>query len=179
MTEQPTRRHFLGSMRDGLASAALLSLFQQDLYSDKPRRRKPRVYDLSPKPTHFAPKAKAVIHLFMQGGPSQVDLFDPKEKLTKFHGKSVFKELAADVSSPESAGGLMRSPFKFKKHGESGAWVSNLLPHFSKVVDQTAIVRSMFNTHPNHEPALFRIQSGQLLPGTAVARFVGRLRAGQ
>ncbi|MFQ5732296.1 MAG: DUF1501 domain-containing protein [Planctomycetaceae bacterium] len=165
MTDQPTRRHFLGSMRDGLASAALLSLFQRDLYGADERPNKPRVYDLAPKPTHFAPKAKAVIHLFMQGGPSQVDLFDPKEKLTKFHGKSVFNELAADVSSPESAGGLMRSPFKFARHGESGAWVSSLLPHFAKVVDDATIVRSMFNTHPNHEPALFKIQSGRLLPG--------------
>ena len=120
---------------------------------------------MTPKRTHFPPQAKAVIHLFMQGGPSQVDLFDPKPKLTKFHGKSVFKELAADVSSPEAAGGLMRSPFRFAQHGESGAWVSELLPHFAKVVDDTAIIRSMFNTHPNHEPALFKIQSGQLLPG--------------
>jgi hypothetical protein len=166
MTSNLTRRQSFTTLRDALASAALLSLFQDDLFAaDTHAVRKPRVYDLKPKRTHFAPKAKAVIHLFMQGGPSQVDLFDPKPKLTKLHGQSVFKELAADVSSPEAAGGLMRSPFRFARHGESGAWVSELLPHFAKVVDNAAIIRSMFNTHPNHEPALFKIQSGQLLPG--------------
>lgn len=77
----------------------------------------------------------------------------------------MFKELAADVSSPEAAGGLMRSPFKFQRHGQSGTWVSELLPHLAKQVDQISVIRSMFNTHPNHEPALFKIQSGRLLPG--------------
>lgn len=166
-----SRRSFFHRMSDGLTGAALAYLFGQDVYDGsgllaadaKPKRR--RGYDLTPKQPHFQPKAKAVIHLFMQGGPSQVDLFDPKEKLTKFHGQSVFKELAADVSSPEAAGGLMRSPFKFKRHGQSGAWVSELLPHTAKHVDDIAVIRSMFNTHPNHEPALFKIQSGQLLPG--------------
>jgi hypothetical protein len=158
-------------MSDGMAGTALAYLLGQDVYdgsgllaADAPRKR-PKSYDLTPKKPHFKPKAKAVIQLFMQGGPSQVDLFDPKEKLTKFHGQSVFKELAADVSSPESAGGLMRSPFKFKQHGKSGTWVSELLPHTAKHVDDFAVIRSMFNTHPNHEPALFKIHSGQLLPG--------------
>ncbi|GAB4147754.1 MAG: DUF1501 domain-containing protein [Planctomycetaceae bacterium] len=166
-----TRRSFFSRMSDGITGTALAYLMGRDLYdgtgllaADAPSK-KPRMYDLKPKQPHFAPRAKAVIQLFMQGGPSQVDLFDPKEKLTKFHGQSVFKELAADVSSPEAAGGLMRSPFKFKQHGKSGTWVSELLPHTAKHVDDIAVIRSMFNTHPNHEPALFKIQSGQLLPG--------------
>ena len=168
MTTPITRRQSFATVRDGLTSAALLSLLQGDLFGDAARTGKRRVFDLKPKPTHFAPRAKRVIHLMMQGGPSQVDLFDPKEKLDKFHGKSVFKELAADVSSPEAAGGLMRSPFKFKQHGESGAWVSELLPHFAKVADEATIIRSMFNTHPNHEPAIYKIQSGRTLPGLPV-----------
>ncbi|MBT4867170.1 MAG: DUF1501 domain-containing protein, partial [Planctomycetaceae bacterium] len=96
-------------MGDGLQSAALLYLLGQTQASAAPA--KPRYFDLTPKQPHFEPPAKAVIQLFMQGGPSQVDLFDPKPMLDKHHGKSVFKELAADVSSPESAGGLLRSPF--------------------------------------------------------------------
>jgi len=168
MPHQPTRRRFLGSMRDGLTSAALLSLFQQDLFGETTRAAKRQAYNLKPKSTHFEPTAKRVIHLMMQGGPSQVDLFDPKPMLAKHHGKPVFKELAADVSSPEAAGGLMRSPFQFARHGESGAWVSELLPHFAKVVDNAAIIRSMFNTHPNHEPAIYKIQSGRMLPGLPV-----------
>jgi len=170
MTNASTRRQFFGSMGNGLLSAALLSLFQEDLFGEAVRRgsNRPQVYDLKPKPTHFAPRAKNVIHLMMQGGPSQVDLFDPKPMLDKHHGESVFKQLAADVSSPEAAGGLLRSPFKFARHGESGAWVSELLPHFSKVVDDVAVIRSMFNTHPNHEPAIYKIQSGRMLPGLPV-----------
>lgn len=170
MNTPSTRREFFGSLRDGLTSAALLALFQQDLFGKAGPRRSsaPRVYDLKPKPTHFAPKAKAVIHLMMQGGPSQVDLFDPKPKLARYHGQSVFKELAADVSSPESAGGLMRSPFRFRRCGESGTEISELLPHFGEVVDEVAIIRSMFNTHPNHEPAIYKIQSGRMLPGLPV-----------
>ncbi|MDP6442621.1 MAG: DUF1501 domain-containing protein, partial [Pirellulaceae bacterium] len=124
-----------------------------------------RSYNLQPKETHFQPKAKAVIQLMMQGGPSQVDLFDPKPELDRNHGKSILKDIAKDLSSPESAGGLMRSPFKFAQQGKSGTWVSELLPHLAKHVDDIAVVRSMFNTHQNHEPAIYKIQSGKTMPG--------------
>jgi hypothetical protein len=167
-----SRRSFFSQISDGLYGAALLSLFGQDLFdgsttwaAEKTARAKRRFYDLTPKQPHFDPPAKAVIQLFMQGGPSQVDLFDPKPMLDKHHGKSVFTELAADVSSPETAGGLMRSPYKFGRYGKSGISVSSLLPHLQQEVDEITVIRSMFNTHPNHEPALFKIQSGQLLPG--------------
>ena len=173
MTDQnTTRRGFFNRVGDGLHGAALAYLFSRDVYggsgllaSESGEHAAPRMFDLRPKPTHFAPKAKAVIQLFMQGGPSQVDLFDPKPMLDKHHGKSVFKEVAQDISSPNSVGGLMRSPFKFAQHGQSGAWVSELLPNVAGCVDDIAIVRSMFNSHQNHEPALFKIQSGRLLPG--------------
>ena len=92
-------------------------------------------------------------------------LFDNGAVAKAHHGQSVFKDLAADVSSPEAAGGLMRSPWKFARHGQSGTWVSELLPHTARHVDRIAVVRSMYNTHPNHEPALYKIQSGKLLPG--------------
>lgn len=167
-----TRRGFFEKACDGLQGAALLSLLGEDLFgtpqlqaAERAEPAAPRIYDLKPKRPHFEPPAKAVIQLFMQGGPSQVDLFDHKPALDEHHGKPVFKELAADVSSPESAGGLMRSPFKFAQHGESGIWVSELLPHLAQQVDDIAVVRSMFNSHPNHEPALFKIHSGKLLPG--------------
>jgi len=169
------RRTFFEKASDGLVGAALLYLFGRDIFGVSgllaadvrrgqaaPRRRR---FDLKPKQPHFEPKAKAVIQLFMGGGPSQVDLFDPKPMLDKFHGKSVRRELAADVSSPEVAGGLMQSPFKFAQHGECGTWVSNLLPQLAKQVDDIVVIRSMFNTHPNHEPALFKILSGRLLSG--------------
>ncbi|MEE3284763.1 MAG: DUF1501 domain-containing protein, partial [Planctomycetota bacterium] len=170
MTNPIARRDFFRSAADGLHGTALAYLFGRELYggsgllaADAPPP--PRLYDLTPKQPHARPRAKAIIQLFMQGGPSQVDLFDPKPTLTKHHGQSVFKDLAADVSSPEAAGGLMRSPWKFARHGQSGTWVSELLPHTARHVDRIAVVRSMYNTHPNHEPALYKIQSGKLLPG--------------
>ena len=120
---------------------------------------------LTKRSPHFAPKAKSVIHLFMNGGPSQMDLFDPKPMLEKHHGEPYFDKVAADLTTPESAGGLMRSPFKFKQFGKSGAWVSDAMPHFSEVVDDVALIRSMYTMHPNHEPALFAIQGGRIIPG--------------
>ena len=167
------RRNFFHRVSDGLQGAALAYLATQEMTGRQtiqaadhghasPARR---IYDLRPQPPHFEPQAKAVIQLFMNGGPSQVDLFDPKPMLEKHHGEPYFDKIAEDVSSPQSAGGLLRSPFKFKQHGQSGTWVSNALPHIAKHVDDIAVVRSMFNNHPNHEPALFKIHSGRLLPG--------------
>lgn len=164
-----TRRSFLGSVVNGLQGAALATLFSQDLYgqselqaAESPSRRG---HNLLPKQPHFKPRAKAVIQLMMQGGPSQVDLFDPKPELDRNHGKSILKKIAKDLSSPDAAGGLMRSPFQFAQHGKCGMWVSELLPHLSQHVDDIALVRSMFNTHQNHEPACYKIQSGKTMPG--------------
>jgi hypothetical protein len=133
------------------------------LRADEPAPR--RVFDLRPRRPHSEPRAKAVIQLFMNGGPSQVDTFDPKPMLERHHGQSYFNRIAADVSSPQAAGGLMRSPFTFAQHGKSGIWLSDALPHLAPHVDDIAVIRSMYNSHPNHEPALFKIHSGQLLPG--------------
>jgi hypothetical protein len=162
------RRGFFSRMADGLQGMALLSLLGQDLFAAEHASEpsgKRRIYDLKARPPHYAPKATNVIQLFMNGGPSQVDLFDPKPMLEKHHGEPLFDKIAADVSSPQSAGGLMRSPFKFAQHGQSGTWVSDVMPHVAREIDQVAVIRSMFNTHPNHEPALFQIHSGRLLPG--------------
>jgi hypothetical protein len=167
MTERMTRRGFFDRAIDGLHGAALTYLLSKDvfgastLHADEPRR----VYDLRPRRPHHEPRAKAVIQLFMNGGPSQVDTFDPKPMLERHHGQSYYNRIAADVSSPQAAGGLMRSPFTFAQHGQSGIWLSDALPHLAPHVDDIAVIRSMFNSHPNHEPALFKIHSGQLLPG--------------
>ena len=166
------RRSFMGSVTNGLQGAALAWLFSRDLYggsgllaAESLPTAQPQGYNLLPKQPTFQPRAKAVIQLMMQGGPSQVDLFDPKPELDKNHGKSILKDIAKNLSSPNAAGGLMRSPFKFQAHGESGMQVSELLPHLSKHVDDLAVVRSMFNTHQNHEPAIYKIQSGKTMPG--------------
>jgi Protein of unknown function (DUF1501) len=171
-----TRRGFFERVSDGVYGAALATLLSKDLYGlsllatettkakEQPDGHR-RVYDLKPRDPNFQPKARAVIQLFMNGGPSQVDLFDPKPMLDKHHGESYFDKVAADLTGPEQAGAIMRSPFKFSQHGQSGIWVSDLMPHLAEQVDNIAVIRSMFTVHPNHEPALFVIHSGRTIPG--------------
>ena len=159
MANALSRRTLFSSVANGVCGAALASLLSRDLYGAE------RVYDLKPRQPHFPPKAKAIIHLFMNGGPSQMDLFDPKPVLTKHHGEAYFDKVAADLTGPEQAGGLMKSPFQFAQYGQSGMWVSELMPHLSKHVDDLCLVRSMYTAHPNHEPALFQIHSGRTIPG--------------
>ena len=159
-----TRRDFFSRIGDGIHGAALASLLGSDLLapnsamaSDDARR----VFDLAPRQPHFEPKAKAVIHLFMNGGPSQVDLFDPKPALEKYAGEIPLRDMATDITSPHESGGLLPSPFKFQKHGQCGMDVSELLPHFATHVDDVALIRSMYGEHFNHEPALFLMHTGR------------------
>lgn len=167
-----SRRSFFDHMTDGLYGVALTSLIsQQNLMAENQKQnnihRIPE--DLTPKRPHFAPRAKSVIHLCMQGGPSQVDLFDPKPALKKFHGKTAPRELTGNaVFEKDRTGKLMQSAFKFQQHGRTGAWVSGALPHIAEEVDQLTIIRSMYNVHPNHEPAIYKLQSGQTFPGHPV-----------
>ncbi|PYT21016.1 MAG: DUF1501 domain-containing protein [Acidobacteria bacterium] len=162
-----TRRSFFERAVDGLQGAALVSLLSKDLYgaASVNDRTQEGIYDLKPRAPHFPATAKSVIQLFMNGAPSHVDLFDPKPMLDKHHGEPYFDKIANDVSFPKAAGGLMRSPFKFQQHGKSGIWVSELMPHFAKQVDNVAMIRSMYTIHPEHEPALFMVHSGRIMPG--------------
>jgi hypothetical protein len=165
-----SRRTFFDRVSDGLYGTALATLLSRDLAGatagpDELPDGHRRIYDFKPRKPHFEPKAKAVIHLFMNGGPSQMDLFDPKPMLEKHHGEAYFDKLAADLTTPEQSGGLMGSPFKFAQYGKAGAWVSDAMPHLTEVVDDIAFIKSMHTMHPNHEPALFMIQSGRIIPG--------------
>src|SRR5437868_1657673 len=151
-----TRRGFFQSVSGGMCGAALLHLLGEDLQAGS---------DLKPRKSHFEAKARAVIHLFMNGGPSQMDLFDPKPMLDKLHGKQHFDQIAGEVENVKDAGALMRCPFKFAQHGQSGAWVSDVLPHLAKQVDDLTFIRSMYTTNLTHEPAIYLIQSGKIGPG--------------
>lgn len=155
----PTRRDFFSRISDGLMGTALAGLFAGDGLLAKPA-----LYDLTPKKPHHAPKAKSVIQLFMNGGPSQVDLFDYKAALAKHAGQAPGRDLAAEVRAVRETGGLMPSPYKFNKHGQSGIEISELLPHLAKVADEIAVVRSMYTTHLAHEAALFLMHGGRILP---------------
>ncbi len=154
-----SRRGFFDRFGAGACGAALATLLEREAIAS------PRTHDLSPKPAHFEPRAKAVIHLFMNGGPSQMDLFDPKPELDKHHGEAYYDKIAGEVEFPDAAGQLMRSPFRFARHGESGTWVSEAMPHFAGCVDDVAILRSVHTANLTHEIALYQIHTGHTLPG--------------
>lgn len=154
----PTRRDFFSRMADGLMGTALAGLLAGDLSARQ------TLYDLTPKRPHLRPRAKSVIQLFMNGGPSQVDLFDHKPALAKYAGQPPSRDLAAEVRAVRETGGLMPSPYKFAKHGQSGIELSEMLPHLATVVDEISVVRSMYTTHLAHEAALFLMHGGRILP---------------
>jgi hypothetical protein len=167
-TTPMNRREFFHRVSGGIFGAALGYLLGQDLLSggrlaaDGPSTRPT---DLRLRPPHFRPRATSVIHLFMNGGPSQMDLFDPKPALDRHHGRPYFDRIAGEVENPQSAGALMRSPFRFAQHGRCGMWVSEAMPHLARQVDDLALIRSMFTTNLTHEPAIYLIQSGRAGPG--------------
>ncbi len=160
-----TRRDFFSTIADGLHGAALAGLLGADFLTARSAfaNEGPQVFDLKPKPAHFAPKAKAVIQLFMNGGPSQVDLFDPKPTLTRLAGTAPSKELSFAISNGDAPGSLMPSAFEFKRHGKCGMEISDALPHISTCADDIALIRSMYGEHANHEPALFLMHTGRTI----------------
>ncbi|HWA96901.1 MAG TPA: DUF1501 domain-containing protein, partial [Pirellulales bacterium] len=114
---------------------------------------------LAPKQPHFKPRATRIIHLFANGGPSQLDTFDPKPALAKFHGKPLDKKLTSDK---RIGGAAFASPFKFSRHGQSGLDISELFPKLAKHADDLCVVRSMTTDVPNHEPGLMMMNCGEI-----------------
>lgn len=158
------RRSFFGQVAGGIYGAALASLLGRDLYGDETAHAfQPN--DLLPRAPHFEPQARAVIHLYMNGGPSQMDLFDPKPMLEKLHGTQHFNQIAGEIENVKDAGSIMRSPYKFAQHGQSGMWVSDVMPHLANQVDDIALIRSMHTTNLTHEPAIYLIHTGKMGPG--------------
>lgn len=114
---------------------------------------------LAPKPAHFFPRAKRVIFLFMWGGPSHVDLFDPKPRLNQESGKPLLGKWVG--SEQEKYANVLGSPFKFQQHGQSGVWISELFPHLARHADRLCVVRSMHTEGSAHGEALLRLHTGQ------------------
>lgn len=148
------RRRFLSNGATGLGAVALAWMFNQDQVRAGSTVGK----------THFPAKAKRVIHIFSPGGVSHVDTFDHKPELDKSDGKKLEGkgELDTFFGSP---GVLRKSFYKFKQHGQSGAWVSELFPHLSKCVDDLTFLHAMVAKSPSHQPACFQMQSGFTLAG--------------
>lgn len=117
---------------------------------------------LALKAPHFTPKAKRVIYLFLNGGPSQVDTFDPKPMLDKYHGQPV---PSGNLKTERKTGNLLRSPFRFQRCGKSGIEVSEIFPKLGELIDDVCVIRSMYTDRPNHEPSLLMLNSGDKFPG--------------
>ena len=117
---------------------------------------------MEPKAPHFPAKAKHVIFLFLNGGPSQVDTFDPKPMLTKYNGKPM---PSGNLKTERKTGNLLASPFSFKKYGQSGIEVSEIFSKLGECIDDVCVIRSMHTDVPNHEPSLFTMNTGFRLPG--------------
>lgn len=155
-----TRRHFFGRSASGLGIAALAHFMGKDAVGKGGLPGLP----------HMAPKAKHVIYLFQSGGPSQLDLFDYKPKLEQLHGTELPDSVRrgqrlTGMTASQKTFPVQKTLFEFKRHGESGAWVSELLPHTAKIADKLSFIRTMHTEAINHDPAVTFLQTGSQLAG--------------
>ena len=151
-----TRRELLGKAGGGIGALALASLLHQQGYGAIELGENP----LEARKPHFEGKAKHVIWLFINGGPSHVDTWDYKPELTKRDGQKLEGFDATTGFFENAVGPLMKSPFEFRQHGQSGAWASSLFPNLSRHVDKMAFVKSFHTQSNNHSPALFMANTG-------------------
>lgn len=161
----PTRRDVLKNAACGFGSVALAALMADSSYAGllddgEPSGDAPKPHTVG---THFAPKVKRVVYLYMDGGPSQVDTFDPKPRLAKENGKP-FK-MKIEPTQFNNIGNTLKSPWKFNQYGESGIPVSDLFPHVAKHVDKLAVIRSMTSEFPEHTNANYFLHTGSGLQG--------------
>ena len=163
-----TRRHFFKEVGFGVGSVALASLMNERLLAFTPEADQAVAAAAHTIGPHFAPKAKQVIYLFMAGAPSQVDLFDNKPLLRQYDGQEIPKGFIPEGERFAFVKGtprLLGSPFDFKLYGQSGAEISELLPHLQKHADEIAIIRSMKTSQFNHAPAQIFMNTGHQIIG--------------
>ncbi|MBL8828136.1 MAG: DUF1501 domain-containing protein [Planctomycetaceae bacterium] len=158
-----SRREMLARCANGFGSIALAGLMADELAAADSSAQRVPLSSLAPRPTHFAPRAKNVIFLFMDGGPSQVDTFDPKPLLAKEHGQPI--KMKVPPTQFDNVGKVFHGPWKFKQYGESGTPVSDLFPHIAECVDDMAVVRSMVANFSEHTNANYFIHSGSGIQG--------------
>ena len=164
-----TRRAFLRRSTTNLGALALASMLDKSLFA---KSESTPLYTSKGvvNPLHFAPKAKRVIYLFMSGAPSHIDLFDPKPKLKELTGTELPKSVRGDQRITGMTSGqkqllVVGSPFEFKRHGNCGAELSELLPHIGGIADDITIIRSMYTDPINHDPAVTFMGTGNQQPG--------------
>lgn len=159
------RREFLARAANGFGAMALSTLLARDAAADQSDRSvAPTLNPLAPRQPHFKPKAKSVIFLFMVGGPSQMETFDPKPVLDKLHGQQLPPSFGKIKSQFVKEGTpLLGSAWKFKKYGQSGLDVSELFPHVATCADDLAVIRSCYTESFVHAPAMYQMMSGRVL----------------
>ena len=166
--EATSRRDFLKKSSLGFGSIALSSLLGSKFSSAQ--NMIPQINHVSGRTPHFVPKAKRVIYLFQSGGPSQIETYDYKPELSKWHGKEIPESLKqtqrnSGMVEGQSSYPLVKSIYDFKQYGQSGAWVSELFPHTAGIVDELCVIKSMYTDAINHEPAVMFVQTGSQLTG--------------
>ena len=164
-----TRRHFFGLSSVGIGTAALAALLNDDLHAGVSGSEQASHLGLPGLP-HFAPKAKRIIYLFQSGAPSQMELFDYKPGLNELAATELPSSIRmgqrlTGMTAKQSSFPVVPSLFKFAQHGNSGAWLSELLPHTAKVADQLCFIKSMHTEAINHDPAITFFQTGFQLAG--------------
>lgn len=163
--KQYSRREFLNTTSLGLGAAALGSLLQSASLPAVPDPGNGMLQQL-----HFAPRAKRVIYLFQSGGPSQMDLYDHKPLLVERDGQELPESVRqgqrlTGMTSGQKSFPLVGSPFQFSQYGQSGAWVSDLLPHIAQISDELCYIKSMYTEAINHDPAITFFQTGSQQAG--------------
>jgi hypothetical protein len=162
-----SRRHFLRASSFSLSSLALACLLREEgLLAETPIQPPigPQRFDLTPKTPPLPAKAKAMISLFMMGGPSHIDLFDPKPVMAKYDGQPFPGDIKYD-NAAEASSKVFASPFKFEKRGQSGIEISELLPHFHEIIDEVTLIRSMKTGVNNHLESMLAMHSGTFRGG--------------
>ncbi|MCX8092072.1 MAG: DUF1501 domain-containing protein [Verrucomicrobiae bacterium] len=166
-----TRRHFFSRTTLGLGTAALASLLNPGLFQALAASVSTSGGATGPaRGPHFRPRAKRVIYLFMAGGPSQMDLFDYKPALEKYHSTELpdsvrMGQRITTMTSGQKSLPVVKSIFKFSQHGQNGVWLSELIPHIASIVDDICIIKTVHTEAINHDPAITYIQTGFQQPG--------------
>mgnify|MGYP000321138191 CR=1 FL=1 len=165
-----TRRHFFGRTAGGIGTAALASLLNENASGTTASGETKSELGGIPGVPHFPAKAKRVIYLFMSGAPSQLDMWDYKPKMNDWYDKDLPDSIRNGQRITTMTSGQKRFPiapstFKFSQHGKDGVWISELLPHTAKVVDDLAVIKTVNTEAINHDPAITYIQTGSQLPG--------------
>ncbi|MCB1090715.1 MAG: DUF1501 domain-containing protein [Verrucomicrobiae bacterium] len=157
-----SRRQMLSQFANGFGAVALSALLQDRTFASSTSGINP----LAPKTPHFPAKAKNVIFLYMDGGPSQVDTFDHKPMLEKYHGKNPREAIGKlEPTQFDNIGIVLKSPWEFKQRGESGLWISDLFPFVSKVADDLCVIKSVVSKFPEHTSANYFLHTGSGLQG--------------